>query len=117
MTPLARLRAAMKACRAERFELDGLTESAPNRILEWVARRMSAWSGKGKEAVKARAVLSELEASARLRAYPNMGATIRHEYHQKAGQDCPGTCLICADYRAASVSQPSQVTARKRSKQ
>ena len=70
MTPLGRLRAAMKACRAERFELDGLTESAPKQILEWVARRMPAWNGDGMEAVKARAVLSELEAAAKSYSCP-----------------------------------------------
>jgi len=70
MTPLARLRAAMKACRAERFELDGLTESAPKQILEWVARRMPAWVGNDKESVKARAVLSELEDAAKAHACP-----------------------------------------------
>ena len=70
MTPLGRLRAAMKACRAEKFELDGLTESAPKQILEWVARRMPAWAGKGKEATRARVVLSELEAAAKTCAYP-----------------------------------------------
>jgi hypothetical protein len=73
MTPLARLRAAMKACRAERFDLDGLTGLPPNRIIEWVARRMSAWTGESKEAVRARVVLSELDAAAKAHLCPQTG--------------------------------------------
>jgi hypothetical protein len=95
MTADGRLRAALKACRGERFEVDCLKGLPPSQILAWVERRKPAWTGKDKESVRACAVLSELEDAAKACAYPHMGVTIRHEHHRKAGHDCPPPCPIC----------------------